>query len=1089
MAGPERVATGKRRHPGSTNAPGGEPEAVRLWLLGGFKVSVGHRSIGEKEWRLRKARSLLKLLALAPGHRLHREQVMEQLWPGSAPEAAANNLHYALHVARRTLEPAAPANTASRYLALRGDLLALCPDGLLWVDVEAFEHAAATARRSGEPAAYRAALDLYVGDLLPEDIYEPWAEEKRGQLRWSYHSLLSELAGLHEEREEYGPAIEALRRAAAGEPTREKTHEGLMRLYALAGQQHEAILQYERLRKVLREQLDEEPGVEIRDLYEEIRAGRFPSSHSFSAGRRSREPLYPSPNNLPAPLTSFVGREKESLEVKRLLSMTRLLTLSGAGGSGKTRLALEVARDLSGVYPEGVWLVELAPLSDPALTPQAVARALGVREQPGRSLADTLTDCLRAKDLLLLVDNCEHLVEAAAPLANILLETCPKVRVLATSREPLGVPGEVVWAVPPLSLPGGDQEPTVESLLCTEAVRLFLDRARSRLPGFGLTEENAGAVARVCRKLEGIPLAIELAAARMGALAVEQVAERLESSLKVLTGGSRTAESRQRTLRATLDWSHDLLSEHERTLFGRLSVFAGGWTLEAAEVVGAGEGIEEGDVLDVLSRLVDKSLVVAEAGQEGTLRYRMLEPIRQYALEKLDESGATKRVRDRHVEYYLALAGEEGAEEADATELRRGRPAAWFWRMETECDNFRAALSWSLDADEETDGRRAKLGLRLALLLWWFWHSQDHQSEGRRYLERAASRTSSDPTTTRLRARALSGASWISLYQADYEASKAFAEDCLALYRQVGDEEGIASGLTDLGYSALLGQRDDVPLLAVIGELMELKPKIKSPNTLAYVLILEGIVAASQGDFERAVTLHEEGLELFREIGDTQGTLTCLGHLGILALIQGDLDRALRLQRESLRQGWDADYKVPIQVSLFALACVAARQEQPVRAARLWGASEGMQEAYGTYPAPITYSLTNYESVLATARSQLDKETWSRAWAEGRTMPLERAVEYALSEEAEWEPPTTLVAVVEQQPPPAGERTGTLTHREREVALLVGRGLTNRQIAEELSISGNTANNHVASILRKLGLRSRAQIAAWVTQRRFHSSD
>jgi predicted ATPase/DNA-binding SARP family transcriptional activator/DNA-binding CsgD family transcriptional regulator len=1062
-------------------------EAVRIRLLGGFKVSVGWRIIDEGEWRLKKAGSLLKLLALAPGHRLHRDQATERLWPGSSPEAAANNLHYAMHVARRTLEPAAQANAASHYLALRGDLLALCPDGPLWVDVEAFEHAAATARRSGEPAAYRAAVELYVGDLLPEDIYEPWAEEKREQLRRSYHALLLELSRLHEERGDYGPAIEALRQAASEEPTREEAHARLMRLFSLAGQRHEAILQYERLRKVLYERLGEEPGVEARRLYEAIRAGKFPEAPSPSAGRHSDERSYSAPNNLPAPLTSFVGREEASLEVKRLLSMTRLLALTGAGGSGKTRLALEVARDLSPAYPEGAWLVELAPLSDPDLVAQAVAQALGVREQPGRPLTDTLIDHLRAKEeLLLVVDNCEHLVDAAAHLAAALLESCPMLRILATSREPLGVPGEVVWAVPHLSVPDGDRKPTIEGLMRAEAVRLFLDRARSRLPGFGLTEGNAGAVGRVCRKLEGIPLAIELAAGRMGALAVEQVAQRLEDSLNVLTGGSRTAESRQQTLRATLDWSHGLLSESERTLFGRLSVFAGGWTLEAAEEVCSGEGIGRGDVLDVLSRLVDKSLVVAEAGREVALRYRMLEPIREYALEKLGEGGATQRIRDRHVQCYLALAGGAGVEEADATELRRGRPAAWFGRMEDERDNFRAALSWSLDSEEETDGRRARLGLRLAVLLWWFWHTGDHQSEGRRYLERAASRTSADSTTTRLRARALSGASWIALYQADYEASKAFAEECLVLYRRVGDEEGIASGLTDLGYSALLGQRDDIPLPAVIGELMELKPKIKSPNTIAYVLILEGIVAASRADWERAVTLHEEALELFREIGDWQGTLACLGHLGLLALVQGDFERALRLQRESLRQGWDADYKVPIQTSLFVLACVAARLGQPVRAARVWGASEGMQEAYGVYPAPITHSLTDYEVLLAAARAQLDEETWSAAWAEGKAVPLERAVEYALSDEEEWRAPSRPGAAERQ--PPAGERTGALTPREREVALLVGRGLTNRGIAEELSISANTANKHVAKILRKLGLGTRAEIAAWVAQLRFASS-
>ena len=1044
--------------------------------------------IGEKEWRLKKATSLIKLLALASGHRLHREQAIELLWPELNPQAALNNFHYALHVARRTLEPSAPANTASRYLHLRGDLLALCPDEPLLVDVEAFEGAAASARRSREPAAYRAALELYVGDLLPEDLYEEWTEEKRQELRQLYQALLLELAALHEEREKYGLAIEALRWAVAKEPTQEEAHLGLMRLYALCGQHQEAILQYQRLRQALGEELAEEPGAESRLLYKEIRAGRFPAAAipSPAAGRPSEELSGPSPNNnLPASLTSFVGREDALLEVKRALSMTRLLTLTGMGGAGKTRLALEAARELVGAYPEGVWLVELAPLSEGVLVPQAVAQALGVPEQPGLSVTQTLSNHLRSRRALLVLDNCEHLVEAAALLADVLLRSCPKLRVLATSREPLGVPGEVVWAVPALSLPGGDdREPdTIEGLMRTEAIRLFLDRAHSRLPDFELTQGNADPTARVCRKLEGIPLAIELAAARIGALAVDQVAQRLEDSLGLLTGGARTAEPRQRTLRATLAWSYGLLSEGERALFARLSVFAGGLRLEAAEEVCSGEGIERGKVVDLLSRLVDKSLVVAAAGAEGELRYRMLEPVRQYGRERLGESGETERVRERHLEYYLALAEGTDAGKGEPPDLRSGRPIPWFKRMESEHGNLRAALSWSLEEDAGPDGGpRARLGLRLAVVLWWFWHTHEHQIEGRRYLERAVSRTSNDPTTTRLRARALSGAAWLALYQADVEAPQALMERTLALYRELGDKEGIASGLTDLGYVAVVGQRDDVPLPAVIEELMELKPHVKNRNTLGYLLILEGIIAASHRDWEQSVALHEESLGLFREIDDTQGIVTCEGHLGLLAAIQGDNERALRLLREALRQGWEADAKVIIQTTLHGLAGVAGSLGQPLHAARLWGAAEGMEEAYGVYRAPVTLQITDYENRLAAARAQVDEETWSRAWEEGKAMPLGRAIEYALSEGEERDPPA-MVAVPAQQQSPADEPTESLTSREQEIAVLVARGLTNRRIASELSISERTVENHVRKTLKKLGFSRRAHIAAWVSRR------
>jgi len=1085
MTGSGRPTAGRQRD--LREATGGEIEAVRIWLLGGFRTSVGpSRSIGGGEWHLRKAGNLVKLLALAPGHHLHREQTTGLLWPELDAQAAANNLHHALHVARRTLEPSTPAGAASYYLHLRDGQLTLCPDGPLWVDVEAFEEAANMARHALEAAAYRAAIDLYSGELLPQDRYEPWVEQRRAELRGLYLSLLVELAGLYEEDKEYGSAIEALSRVVAEEPTHEGAHVGLMRLYALSERRREALGQYERLREALFTEFGSEPEAAARYLQEEIWAGTFPPVPPPPPTGIPAEEL-PSlvgaaRHNLPIARTSFVGRERETREVRRLLAMTGLLTLTGAGGGGKTRLALEVVRELASTYPDGVWLVELASLSDPALAPQAVAQALGVREIPGRPLEDTLTDHLRTKRLLLVLDNCEHLVDKVAHLAEALLSSCPKLRILATSREPLGVRGEAIWTVPPLSLPDAEGVLSIEGLMSTEAVRLFLDRARSRLPGFELKRENAGAVGRISRKLEGIPLAIELAAARMGALAVEQVAHRLEDSLKLLTGGGRTVEPRQQTLRATLDWSHELLSDPERRLFGRLSVFAGGWTLEAAEEVCPVEDIEQDEVLDLLSRLVDKSLVVAEAppGAEGELRYRMLEPIRQYGEERLEDSGEAEGVRERHAEYYLALAEGVDAQEAER-ESNAERPVAWLKWMESEHGNLRAALSWSLDKDAELGGRRAELGLRLAVALFWFWQTHDYLTEGRRWLEMAASRRSSNPTATRLRARALNGAAWIALHQGDYGASKALMEEALALYRELGDKEGIAAGLTDLGKVAVLGQRDDIPLPAVLEELGKFKLGIKNRNTLASLLILEGLVALRRGDLERSATLNEESLKLCRETGDTQAMIVCLGNLGTIALIRADYEGAVSPLRESLRLGWETDYKVTIQFSLNGLACVAAGLEQPVRAARLWGAVEGMQEDYGVYVTAIAHTITNHEARLAAARSQLEEEAWSGAWAEGKAMPLERAIEYALSEEEEQQESPTLVPVAEP-PPPADGRAEHLTPREQEVALLVARGLTNRRIASELSISERTVENHVHKILKKLGFTSRAGIAAWAAQ-------
>jgi DNA-binding SARP family transcriptional activator len=462
-----------------------DPFPVRVRLLGGFGVWVGPGLIEEDRWRLRKARSLIKLLALAPGHCLHREQVMETLWPELGVRKASNNLHQILHAARRVFESSALASgsaaSSSGYLLLRDEQIRLCLDGPLWVDVEAFEEAAATARHALEPQAFGAAIDLYAGDLLPEDRYEGWLEERRAQLRELYLSLLIELGGLLEERKEFEEAIEALGKVVAREHTHEGAHVGLMRLYALSGRRREALSQYERLREALFRELGTEPGATTTSLQQEIWAGTFSPPDSPPGGFPAQEEEAPSAagpagatptrkHNLPLTRTSFVGRERERLEVKRLLAMTRLLTLTGAGGCGKTRLAVEVARDLVGAYPDGVWLVGFASLSEAELVEQAVAQALGVREQPNRPLLETLEDTLRSRKMLVVMDNCEHLLEAVVGLVNALLDCCPGLRVLVTSRERLNTAGEVNWVVPSLTVADVEGPSTPQKLEAYESV-------------------------------------------------------------------------------------------------------------------------------------------------------------------------------------------------------------------------------------------------------------------------------------------------------------------------------------------------------------------------------------------------------------------------------------------------------------------------------------------------------------------------------------------------------------------------------------------------------------------------------------------
>jgi predicted ATPase/DNA-binding SARP family transcriptional activator/DNA-binding CsgD family transcriptional regulator len=1059
---------------------------------------VGSRILEEGEWRLRKAANLVKILALCPGHRMHRERAMDLLWPELGSQAASNNLRGVIHAARRTLEPHPSA--ASRYLTLQDDQVALYPEELLWVDVEAFEEADAAARRSQDPAAYRAAIELYAGELLPVDRYEEWAEEHRRRLREMHLSLLLGFARHCEEHADYDSAIEALRRVISEEPTREETHVGLMRLYAFSGSKGEALARYGQLEEVLARELGIEPSASSRALREDIAVGRFPLQGTPALGSPPKKPPDAGKHNLPTPRTSFVGREREIVELKRELAMTRLLTLTGVGGAGKSRLALEVARDLAGAYPDGVWLVELAPLSEGTLVPQAVARAMKVREQPGRPLADTLTEALHKKATLLVLDNCEHLADPVAHLADTLLDSCSHLRVLTTSRETLEVEGEAVWRVSSLSTPDTDRLPAAGELMRYDAVRLFVERTRLKLSDFEITPQNATAVVEVCRKLEGIPLAIELAAARMDVLTAEQIAQRLDRALGLLTGG-QAPDHRHRTLRATLDWSHELLSEPERKLFCRLSVFAGGWTLEAAEAVGAGDGIKEGDVVELFLMLVDKSLVVSEA-EKGGFRYGMLEPVRQYAQEKLAESGEAQAIKRAHTEYFLALA-----EEAEPRLWGSG-DKAWFNRLEEEHDNMRAALFWMLEHEE------AELALRLSGALRWFWRARGYHDEGRRWLERALSEEGR--TSAEAQAKALDGVGWLAAeqrdmdrvqaaaeeglklcdeagiggviladfknllgeaawLQGDYERSAELFEESLGLHREAKNTRGIAWSVCCLA-NVSSDRGDYERAKELYEEAIALSREMGGALPLADLLINLGYEYLLEGDHERATTLSEEAAELYRKRGSRGGLRYALNHLGWAALLEGDHERAKALHEESLVLCNEIGDKVIGSGSLEGLACSAASRGEAQSAARLFGAAATLSEAVGAHQTPRERALG--EPYLAAARSMLSDAEWEVLFAKGQAMSFEKAVEHALSAE-ELSPP----APPAPEQPSTGAQQPDLTRREKEVAALVAQGLTNRQIASELVLSEHTVHRHVAGILKKLDLHSREQVASRLAER------
>jgi predicted ATPase/class 3 adenylate cyclase len=626
-------------------------------------------------------------------------------------------------------------------------------------------------------------------------------------------------------------------------------------------------------------------------------------------------------HNLPIQLTSFIGRRQEMETVRRLLEECRLLTLTGAGGCGKTRLALQVAAELVTEMPDGVWLVELGALTDPALVAPTVAAGLGLRESAEpRAIEERLAEFLQHRRLLLVLDNCEHLVAACAIFADSLLRACPGLRILCTTREPLGIAGEVAWRVPSLTQPdprlleNGGSDP-VSEIAEYEAVRLFIERAMAVSPGFQITPATAPCVAQVCRRLDGIPLAIELAAARVRVLSLEQIAAGLDDSCRLLTGGSRTALHRHQTLRATMDWSYNLLTEPERTLLRRLSVFLGGWTLEAVEAVCAfgaaprstlhppalgpcqlgARSLELGaDVLDLLTGLVDKSLVAVEElpgeamgdGRSEAPRYRLLETIRQYSRDRLFESGEASDLRQRHFDWFLALA--EHAE----PELDGPRQRQWLDRLEREHENLRAALQWA------EESHQAESGLQLGRKLWQFWWVRGYLAEGRDRL--ASLLAGAEPSArTAARAKALHGAGILAQDQGDYRAARALHEESLAIKRELCDRAGVAASLNNLGHVARL-QGDYRAARALYEEGLAIGRELGDPRGLAFSLRGLGLIARYQGDLIAARAYYEESLAIARRLGDERAVAISLNNLALVALDSGDPEAARVYYQESL---------------------------------------------------------------------------------------------------------------------------------------------------------------------------------------------
>ncbi len=764
----------------------------------------------------------------------------------------------------------------------------------------------------------------------------------------------------------------------------------------------------------------------------------FPPLRTAGSGR----------TNLPLQLTSFVGREREQADLLRLLDANRLVTLIGTGGTGKTRLMLEAAADLVDRYPDGVWLAELATVNDPARVANEVARAMGVRDDPHVSIETSVTDFLRSKSMLLLLDNCEHLVAAAARLAESLLETSSGLRIMATGREALGIPGETILQVPSLAVPALPESAhvhgqtgavpssvpaasaTYEALAASESVRLFAERATAVSPAFALTPANIATVAEICQRLDGIPLAIELAAARVPVLSVDEILERLGDRFRLLTGGRRTAVARQQTLQALVDWSWDLLPEEDRRLLRRLSVFAGGWTLEAATAVCGTDESDGSAVLDALTQLVERSLVVVEPG--SSTRYRLLETIRQYARDRLVESGEPDAIRTRHLGYFLGLA--ERAER----QMRGAEFVDWVQRLDADGDNLRLAIDWGLESDPET-------GIRLCVALWMYWRmrSVGIDLDGSLGAAVDAARVLPPPAPPDRRSReilvsriyseaAFAGATWLT------RDTQALADEGLALARATGDLETIWFGLAAAAVARLFAGRPEELLMinqessevairlgdpwfqamssanlsgavafggptkadadrawAILDEATRLARTTGNGFLIAFVALIRGRSAGFMGRLSEARTAFQEAAAFYDEIGDRPFALIALSDLSHALRQAGEPDEALGILRRTIVEWEHAGNRGAIANQLESFGLIALGGGEGERAARLLGAADTLRAQSGA--AMLPFERAEYDPAIERLRASMDGATFEAAWSAGQAMGVADAVAFALA--------------------------------------------------------------------------------------------